>query len=102
MLQKRLMEIMEERRLSQSDVSRLTGIATSLVSDIVNGKRKRVTSVTLEKLARGLGINVQEFMTGRVTEDDTEYIVLIREFEAEGVTKEMLREFLEWLKKAKK
>lgn len=100
LLSEKLRQIMGERGLTQADLCRLTGIATSLMSELVTGKRKRVSSDTLTRLSDGLGVPVQEFIAGE-REGDRGYIMLIRRLEAEGVTPERLQELVEWVRKIK-
>ena len=81
MLGKRLKEIMMERGYSISEVYRRTGVSRSLISGIISGKHQRVSSETLEKLATGLGISVQELLQGEISGADEEYLPVIRELQ---------------------
>lgn len=101
MLGKRLKEIIAERGCSISEVYRRTGVSRALISGVLSGKHKRVSSETLEKLASGLGISVQELLQGELTGEDEEYIAVVRELQDQGVTRERLAEFAQWLKKIK-
>lgn len=47
----------------------------------------------------GLGVDVQEFITGKVSGEDIKYVALIRRFEEIGITRKWLEDFLELIKK---
>lgn len=97
----RLKEIMDERGLKQADVARLCDIHPSLVNELYNAKRKSAAHKTLAKLSLGLGVDINEFITGKVSESEQEYVLFVRELEKEGVTREILLELLEVIKKIK-
>lgn len=83
---------MEARKLSQSEVSRLTGVKQSTLSKILSGQRVP-QGETLEKLSKGLGVN---FIEGK------NYEGVIREMEVLGVTPELLSEIIELIRKIKR
>lgn len=51
----RLKEERENKNWSQEDLSRVSGVSRTTISDIETGKKVVVTNVTLEKLANALG-----------------------------------------------
>lgn len=53
-------EIMEQRNISERQVSDLTGLPRSLVHEIRRGSRPRID--TVEQLAKGLGIRMRDLM----------------------------------------
>lgn len=54
-MKNRLKEERENKSLSQEDLSRLSGVSRTTISDIETGKKVVVTNITLEKLANALG-----------------------------------------------
>lgn len=68
MIGQRVKELLEERGWKQADLCRATGMNRSEVSEIVTGRRKGVGMVTLERLARGFNIPVEELLKGGVDE----------------------------------
>lgn len=53
-------EIMDQRNMSERQVSDLTGLPRSLVHEIRRGSRPRID--TVEQLAKGLGIRMRDLM----------------------------------------
>ena len=53
-------EIMEQRNISERQVSDLTGLSRSLVHEIRRGSRPRID--TVEQLAKGLGVKMRDLM----------------------------------------
>lgn len=98
MIRKRLLEIMKRDNLRQVDVIRRTGLSRGMVSKLVNGEVKTVNSVTLDKLATGLGVSAIEFMEGEI-EPDTRWTNLGKQFEETGISVEWVAEFLGLLKR---
>ena len=93
---KRVKELLEERGWKQADLCRAAGMHRSEISEIVTGKRDKVNSGTLERLANGFGIPVEELLK----EDKEEPRVcrlLLRE-----VGEARLWELLEWVREIKK
>ncbi len=60
-LGKRIQKLREERRLTQEDMEEKTGINARYLSAIECGKRN-VTLDTLDKIARGLGVELYELL----------------------------------------
>lgn len=50
----------EEMDMSQEDLSAKSGVSRTTISELETGKTKRVTNVTLEKLAKALGKEVSD------------------------------------------
>ena len=55
--------------LSQSDLSKLTGIRVDMLSRIENGKQRNPTLRTMELLARALQISVAELIDESIITD---------------------------------
>lgn len=53
-------EIMDQRNMSERQVSDLTGLPRSLVHEIRRGSRPRID--TVEQLAKGLGVRMRDLM----------------------------------------
>ena len=52
-----------ELGLTQEEVSQRTGLSTGHISDIENGNRKQIQSKTIMKLAKGLGMTLEDLLT---------------------------------------
>ncbi len=57
----RLINIMEEKDISAYKLWKLSGVAQSTISDILNKDDKNPTAKTLQKIADALGVSVDEF-----------------------------------------
>ncbi len=55
-------EILNIKNINRSELSRLTGISTGLLSDICNNKRTSVTTDTLKRIARAVNIHPAYFL----------------------------------------
>lgn len=58
---KRLIEIMESKNITAYKLWKLSNVAQSTISDILNKDEKNPTARTLEKIADALGVSVNEF-----------------------------------------
>lgn len=60
----RLAEILKEKNMTAYRLSKLTGISTSHLSDMITGKRCLCTMTyqRLDRLAKALGMSVEELM----------------------------------------
>ena len=56
-----------EQGLSQRQLARLSGVNSSCISLLESGKRKSVSYIVAEKLAKVLGIETQTFFTNEIT-----------------------------------
>jgi len=80
---KRLMERMSEMRMSQADLCRSTGLATSMVSHYCTGQR--IPSVQAAgKIARALDTTIDALVFGK---DDHDLLTMFRSLNTEGQTK---------------
>ncbi|MFQ9546424.1 MAG: helix-turn-helix domain-containing protein [Clostridium sp.] len=61
MLGENIRKIRLSKKFSMTKVSNLSGIPTSYISNIENGKRTNPSQETLEKLAKALDVNVVDF-----------------------------------------
>lgn len=66
MISKNIKQIRNEKRLTLRELSELSGVSKSTISDIENNKVNPSTN-TLEKLAKGLSVNVEDFF--KVTDE---------------------------------
>lgn len=57
----RIVQLCEERNMSINGLCRLAGVTQSTVNNIVNGRNKSATVLTIKKLCDGLGITIQQF-----------------------------------------
>lgn len=58
----RLRELRSEKDLSLSELSRVTGLSMSTISEIENGKCINPTCITLIKLTKGLNCKFEELV----------------------------------------
>lgn len=96
MIGQRVKELLEERGWKQADLCRATGMNRSEVSEIVTGRRKGVGMVTLERLARGFNIPVEELLKENKEEPKVCRLLMVE------VGEIGLWELLEWVRKIKK
>ena len=73
-----LREAREQRGLSQGDLAMLVGKDQTAISEYENGRRK-VTVTDLPLFAEVLGVSINYFFEGEITESDLDNI-LLREF----------------------
>lgn len=69
MLGENIRKIRLSKKFSMTKVSNLSGIPTSYISNIENGKRTNPSQETLEKLAKALDVNVVDFYDKPVLTD---------------------------------
>lgn len=62
MIKNHLSKLMGEKRYSIIEVSKLTGMSTSTISNLYNEKVKRLDFDTLEKLCKLFNCNVQDLI----------------------------------------
>lgn len=90
----KLNKLMKENRISQADLSRVTGIPTSLISNYVTGKKSPALS-NAKIISDALGVSMDELAGNmshfdeRLTEEEKELIELYRN--ATGRAKELAR-----------
>ncbi len=57
----RVINLLEEYRFKQYDLYKYGGIPRSTISDIVNHKKKRVSTDTIYQICSTLGISLEQF-----------------------------------------
>lgn len=62
MLKTRLREMRIKRRLTQQELAKRCGLGINTISEIECGHRKTIWIDTLNKLAHGLGVKVDELV----------------------------------------
>jgi transcriptional regulator with XRE-family HTH domain len=60
MVQMRLKEVLQEKNISMSKLSRMSDISFSTISRIINDKNYSPTLTTLERIARALDISISD------------------------------------------
>lgn len=65
-----LRAIRKARQLTQEELSDLSGVRQNHISAIESGRLPNPGAVTLEKIARALGVRVEELVAGEVVEGD--------------------------------
>ncbi|MBQ8424894.1 MAG: helix-turn-helix transcriptional regulator [Clostridia bacterium] len=58
---KRVIKLLAERNLSQYYLFKNGGVPRSTVSDVVNNKKKRVSTETIYQICSTLGLSLSEF-----------------------------------------
>lgn len=53
-----------ELGLTQEELSQRTGLSTGHISDIENGHRKQIQTKTIKRLAKGLGMTLEQVLGG--------------------------------------
>jgi len=59
-LSTRIQAVLDERGMTQADLARATGLSTAIVSQIVSGKTKDPRFDSVVKIARALGVSLDE------------------------------------------
>lgn len=59
---KKIASVMSKRGLRVSDVSRLSGLSTGHICDILSGRRRRLQATTVLRLARALGVEAEDLI----------------------------------------
>lgn len=65
----RIKELLDERNFSQYELSKRGGVPRSTVNDIVNVKKKRVSTETVYQICSTLGITLVEFFNNHLFEN---------------------------------
>ena len=60
MVQMRLKEVLQEKNISMSKLSRMSDISFSTISRIINDKNYSPTLTTLERIARAMDISISD------------------------------------------
>ena len=55
-------ELLKEKGLKQYELSNITGIAVSSLSDLMNGKFKRLNATFLYKIAIALDVQIEDLL----------------------------------------
>lgn len=63
---KRICKLLNDRNLSQYSLFKNGGVPRSTVSDIVNNKKKRVSTETIYQICSTLGITLSEFFNDSI------------------------------------
>ena len=71
----RIKEAMEKKGMKQANLSRLLGIKSSSMSNLISGKAKRPSSTTLMKLADILEVSQKWIMDGTGSPEDKRVLV---------------------------
>lgn len=61
MFGKRLKEMRCYRNMTQDQLAKASGVSRVMISDIENGKRKRVSAMNIAKIANALNVPVDYF-----------------------------------------
>lgn len=117
----RLKRLREAKHLSMTDLSDITGVSQSVISDLENGKKKTPRKATVERLCKGLGIAEEYFYldgsrlptevlpdlpanvkTWLLSGDSIPWLVLSERASREGIPPETVQQLLDVLISAQK
>lgn len=59
----RIIGLCEERKISINKLCSISGVTQSTINNIVSGRNRSTTIVTIKKLCDGLGISIVDFST---------------------------------------
>ena len=62
----RVKNLLKDKNMSQYELYKKGGIPSSTISDVVNNKKKRVSSVTVYQICSTLGLTLQEFYADKI------------------------------------
>ncbi|WP_134684449.1 helix-turn-helix domain-containing protein [Brevibacillus migulae] len=102
MIGNRIQRLRKEKGLSLSELAERAGVAKSYLSSIERGIQSNPSIQFLEKVSTVLGMTVESIIHEEPDIDkgemDPEWLNLVQEAMASGVSKEQFREFLEFNK----
>lgn len=65
----RVKNLLDERDYSQYDLYKLGGVPRTTVNDVVNNRKKRVSTETVYQICSTLGLTLEEFFADPLFED---------------------------------
>lgn len=101
MIGKRVKELRIEKGLTLTELAEQAGVAKSYLSSIERDKQTNPSIHFLEKICSVLDVPIETFLHGKKNphhELDEEWLDLVREAMASGISKEQFLEFLEYNK----
>lgn len=100
MIGKKVKQLRLEQGLSLSELAEKAGVAKSYLSSIERDLRSNPSVHFLEKISQVLGVSVETLLNQEATPQglDEEWLELLREAKASGVSKDQFAEFLEFNK----
>lgn len=111
-LGRKLKELREHVGISQTELSKLTGISNVYISNIENGIKKNPSMELIQKIADALGVSINEFFSNEKPIDEINKMVkdngintIAAHFEGEEFTeddKEDIKNFIEYILSKKK
>jgi len=106
----KILTALKQQGLKPADLSKMTGLSTGLISEILSGKRQDVTFTTIKRIASALNVSVVYFTdsnsneilnfmsdTGKafvLDESNKDLIELLAWAKSKGLTKNQLRHLL--------
>ncbi|MGJ7919133.1 helix-turn-helix domain-containing protein [Neobacillus sp. LXY-4] len=100
MIGDRVKRLRQEKKMSLTELADHAGVAKSYLSSLERNLQSNPSIQFLEKIANVLGVSIDYFILNKPNTDqlDTDWINLVKEAMASGVTKEQFREYLEFNK----
>ena len=99
MIKDRLKEMLELRGISPAELSRKAKLSPGLISEIINGRNKKPSLTSLEKISEALGIGINFFLEEDVI-GPTQILSHLTKDEIKFVMNENHTPFIELTKKA--
>lgn len=120
-LAQKLKEILGLRDITQAELAKRAELSPSLISAVISGDRKTVSAFTIEKISNALNISPDYFFESNTVgpkvlfehmtpeeriffsnPENTPWIKLTLDAAKEGLSKEEIREAIEFIKRLKK
>jgi XRE family transcriptional regulator of biofilm formation len=97
MIGDRVKRLRQEKKMSLTELAEQAGVAKSYLSSLERNLQSNPSIQFLEKIAAVLGVSVHYFIVNKPEMDqlDPDWVDLVKEAMASGVTKEQFREYLE-------
>ncbi|WP_026694393.1 helix-turn-helix domain-containing protein [Peribacillus kribbensis] len=100
MIGDRVKNIRKEKRMSMSELAERAGVAKSYLSSLERNLQTNPSIQFLEKISSVLGVPLDSLLYDNLPKDslDSDWMKIMAEAMASGVTKEQFREFIEFNK----
>ncbi len=66
---KRVQELLEKKNISQYYLYKMGGVPRTTINDIVNVRKKRVSTDTIYQICSTLGLTLEEFFADKIFKD---------------------------------
>lgn len=95
----RVKSLRQERKMSITELSAKSGVAKSYISSLERNLQTNPTILVLEKIARILCIKVDALLNEQADKSiDEEWLEIMQDVMGSGISKEEMREFIQFRK----